>query len=52
VLEEKLEEVEKVWQKREDDLQTALELKACDLDENVIEVWHVTYVDVLCCLSS
>ena len=34
----KLVELEKVWQKREDDLQNQLEIRACDLDENVIEV--------------
>ncbi|XP_063685310.1 spectrin alpha chain-like isoform X2 [Bolinopsis microptera] len=37
-LEEKLEHVEMIWKKREDDLQNALEIKACDLDENFIEV--------------
>ena len=37
-LETKLEELEEIWQKRENDLQNALEIRACDLDENVIEV--------------
>ena len=27
-----------IWKSREDDLQNALEIKACDLDENFIEV--------------
>ena len=37
-LETKLEELEEIWHKRENDLQNALEIRACDLDENVIEV--------------
>ena len=43
LLEVKLVELEKVWQKREDDLQNQLEIRACDLDENVIEVRAACY---------
>lgn len=38
VLEAKLQSLQDLWTKREDDLQNDLELKACDLDETVIEV--------------
>ena len=42
-MEERLGQLEKQWQDREDELQNQLELKACDLDEDVIEVREDTW---------